>query len=91
MERIEIIDQLLVDAGRAPALAKKFKLSTTTVYKWGLFGMPRTEYTGETSYAKEMIALAHVLSDNKYRLDQILPAKRNYRKKIKLKQKPVSS
>lgn len=48
------------DAGGVPAVAKACGISERAVYKWlSSCSLPRTEYTGETSYADVISELAH--------------------------------
>ncbi|MBJ2267784.1 hypothetical protein JFT60_10430 [Pseudomonas sp. MF6772] len=57
------IKKAVVDVGGTPTAAKTCGVSTRSVNKWIAAGrLPRTEYTGETSYAKKLAAL----SDSKF-------------------------
>lgn len=47
------------DAGGVPAVSAACQVSPRAVYKWlAAESLPRTEYTGETDYAKRIAALA---------------------------------
>lgn len=47
------------DAGGVPEVAVACQVSPRAVYKWlSAESLPRTEYTGETDYAKRIAALA---------------------------------
>ncbi|PIB60717.1 hypothetical protein WLF14_18845 [Pseudomonas fluorescens] len=47
------------DAGGVPAVAQACGKTPRAIYKWlAADAMPRTEYTGETKYAKKICELA---------------------------------
>lgn len=49
------LKQSIADAGGVTAVALACGLSPRAIYKWISAGsMPRTEYTGETDYAKKI-------------------------------------
>ncbi|HHZ8330841.1 TPA: hypothetical protein ACWMBB_006645 [Pseudomonas aeruginosa] len=53
------LKQSIADAGGVTAVALACGLSPRAIYKWISAGsMPRTEYTGETDYAKKIARLA---------------------------------
>lgn len=53
------IKKAVGDIGGTPTAAKTCGVSTRSVNKWiAAERLPRTEYTGETSYAKKLAALS---------------------------------
>lgn len=53
------LKQAIDDAGGVPAVAAACEVSPRAIYKWIASGcLPRTEYTGETSYAERIAHLA---------------------------------
>lgn len=62
-------------AGGPSVVAKKMKLSRTTVWKWYKVGFPDTDFSGKTTHAKE---LAKMCNKNGYSIngDKVLRAGR---------------
>lgn len=46
-------------AGGPSEVARELGLSRTTVWRWGHFGFPDTDFSGKTSYANDIAALCN--------------------------------
>ena len=56
-----LVETAISAAGGASAVALALNIKSQTVYKWLVAGMPRTEWTGETTYLVqlELLQLNH--------------------------------
>lgn len=71
-EETNILEEAIKGAGGAQAVAEACSLrSYQAVNKWVKHGMPRTEYTGETSYAFTICRM----NGGRYTIGQLLPAR----------------
>ena len=67
---IEILKKAIDKAGGIRAVADEVELSYEAVRKWYKKGLPRTEWTGETQYAKAIASM----TDGEFSEDDILYA-----------------
>lgn len=58
----EIVKQAVIEAGGQTIVANHFGLRQPAVFKWTRAGLPRTDWTGETSYAQGICDLANASS-----------------------------
>ncbi|WP_367599242.1 hypothetical protein [Pseudomonas fulva] len=76
---MQALKKAVDDAGGVAAVALACGKSRRAVYKWLTAGcLPRTEYTGETSYAEKIAALAKANGKPfkaRRLLEQVAPAK----------------
>jgi len=53
-------------AGGASEVARQMQLSRTTIWRWQNLGLPDTDFSGRTNYARD---LAKMCRDNGYTID----------------------
>jgi hypothetical protein len=70
-DQASILEEAVKGAGGAQAVATACGLTYQAINKWIKFGMPRTEYTGETQYALTISRM----NGGRYSLGQLLPPK----------------
>ena len=67
MNNLKLIKSAIEEIG-IYRIKDKTGRSTTAIYKWRNKGWPRTEYTGETTYAKQF----ELLSNGKFKAKDLL-------------------